>query len=851
MIKKTLLIILLLVAAWTANAVQRSSQEALAIARAFFARSEQTTTRGAVDNMIRPVISSRELLKAGDADTRHVVNGDAAFYVYNRGDDGYVIISGDDSMKPILGYSLTNAFVVDGLPDNLLQWLQLYQEYYEQITDRKGYIRTDKQSLTAASYPSTVAPLLGDINYNQDAPYWNDCPLLNGRNTYSGCVATAMATIMRYYQYPTRGIGSHSYTWKDKECAFNFGSTVFDWTNMLPQYYPGQYTTTQGKAISTLMYACGVAVNMNYDTGGSGASAMTVAQAVVDYFGYDSNSMGYAERACFTSAEWIDKIKNELASNRPIFYAGSSLDVGHAFVFDGYDEQNMVHVNWGWGGANNGYFEVASLDPDNPGIGGGTATGGGYVFNQCMVTGWQPPTEGSVYASYFQVDSIAASKSEVLKGSEQFNVTVYNIYNYTTTFKGGELALLVDKEGQRQVLATRTLSELKSLYGYSRASFTNLIIPADMADGVYTLSLATKEQRETDWTDVRARLGYNAQLRMTIAGDRCTFVAHTGEFNVNDLTGSVEATTTLYDGQSGKFNMTLTNQHTSIEYYGMAGVAFLSIPAEGTEEESEFVALVGYTQVEIAPSLTKNYNLSGVLEANLLGEKSLPAGEYYICPGVEWGPYIYALIDEENLVKVTVNEPRGNTTLNVLNGRLEKELITTGEQLKFLANLTVSGTGSSYSGTLTMRILPTNGMTPLSEYTQDVFVKKNVAYQLEMAFDPKVEAGNYIAALYKPALLGGYVKVVQLPFTVTVSTGIADATATEGIRLYKEPGSLRIVAEQNIRQIRIYALNGTLIYTGKPESATVTLATDRWSRGVYVIEMQTADGVWKQQKYFQ
>jgi hypothetical protein len=840
--KKTILFLVLLASALFANAAQRSAQEALAVARTFFAQG-QVSTRTTTDDL-RLVASSADLLGTTNTTTRSTTAG-VAFYVYNYGDAGYVIVSGDDRMKPVLGYSFAGAFVTENLPDNLRFWLQLYDKAYEQVTTRKksNVLKVPATPAQAASYPSTVAPLLGGINYNQDAPYWNDCPIIGGERTYAGCVATAMAMIMRYHQYPTQGIGSHSYQHSSGTLSFDYENTPFDWANMLPDYN-GQYNATQAKAVSTLLYACGVAVDMNYGTGGSGAQSSAVPQAAIDYFGYDAN-MAFASRDYFTSTEWMDKIKNELSSGRPIYYSGASLDVGHAFVFDGYDAADMVHVNWGWGGSNNGYFEVFELDPDNPGIGGGSSAGGGYRYEQTMITGWQKPTETTAYTSLFSVDSLVAAKVEVVK-AETFGVTAYTMINRTTKFSGGEVGLIAEQNGVQQVLTTRSLSEVPTYWGYSQYSFS-LAIPATLADGVYTIYLATKDKRETAWSYARGIQGNQAWITLTVAGDKCTLERYYGAFSVDLLSGTAEATQALYSGRKGNFKVTIANGNPTHDFYNLAGIAFISVPTETAA--ADFVGLVGYTQVEVKPGATKELLLSGDLKANLLGANlDIAAGDYYICPGIQFGQYVYALLDEDESkwTKVTVKRALGSPTLVVSNGRLEKSTIGTDEQLNVMADLSLTGFGNVYIGSLMAAVFKsTSGSTNNLHFT-DVIVESGAPTTLNMRFNPGEPAGDYFVEVYGHDATGNYNKYFfSLPFTITVPTAIGETQASEGIRLYREAQSIRLVSDEEIEQVRIYALDGRMIYSATPSSPTVSIPCSDWMRGIYLIEAKSARGVWK------
>ena len=211
--------------------------------------------------------------------------GVPAWYVYNQGVEAFVLVSGDDRMPDILGYSTDGAFVVEGMPSNLRAWLENYTAWADAL--QVGRVaEAAPVSVVPEGYPESVAPLLGDISYDQLAPYNSLCPELDGEHCATGCMATAMATILSYWKYPERGTGSHSYTSATYgfPCSFDFGSTVFDWDNILPTYVEGEYTDEQAEAIATLMYACGVAVDMDYGPE-SGAFEVNLLAGLVGYFG--------------------------------------------------------------------------------------------------------------------------------------------------------------------------------------------------------------------------------------------------------------------------------------------------------------------------------------------------------------------------------------------------------------------------------------------------------------------------------------------------------------------------------------------------------------------------------------
>ena len=836
--KKLLLLSLVLLCSLTAWTAQRSPEEALSIARSFFMQSSGVITRNAGD--IQLVAVSNDLLKS--VSTRSVEG--TAFYVYNHGQSAYVIVSGDDRMKPVLGYSDRGAFVINNLPPNIQSWLESYNAVYTALAGGEQVIK-EPRLLTRAVFPETVAPMLGDINWNQDAPYNNACPLVQGSRCVTGCVATAMAMILKYHNYPVKGKGSYSYkTSSGFEYSFDYGNTTFSWDKMLPQYVDGSYTAEQANAVAQLMYACGVAVDMDYSPSSSGAYSYKVGQALIDYFGYDEN-LGYISREYFTSEEWMNMIKTELSGGRPVLYNGASKDVGHEFVFDGYDAQNMVHVNWGWGGANNGYFEVVSLDPSSPGIGGGTNLGGGFIYQQGMLIGFEPPTTSSSYTSHFFLSKLEVSKEEVSKG-ENFDLTVTEMYNMSTTFKNGHLGFIAEKDSKQSVLWSASLGNVKTNLGIPEHTFSNITIPNDLADGTYALYLATKDVRESSWSRVRGDYGSESQFTLIVAGNQCTLTPFTGNLILQkDLDGSVEVLHNLYSGCKGDFKLLLSNNSATSEFYGLAGVMFLT-----TDEKPQIISLTGYTQLELKPGVdNEEIIISGNLVSNLTKTSTnIPVGDYYICPGVQWGEYVYGI--GEKLLPVTVNRAYGTSNLVVDNAHLEKNQLQVGEKLRLMADLSLSGTGNVYDKTLMAAIFTVGQSSTSNLHYADVFIEKDQPFELKMEIELQVEEGNYSVSLYKPELLGGYNgnhPLCSFNFSVGPATGIEDEVInTNGIIIYQQPVEdvLYIRTTNIVKIISVYNLSGQQMIQQKEsgDKKEYSIPVRGLTAGYYIVVLQSVDG---------
>ncbi len=326
------------------------------------------------------------------------LSGDKAryYYIYNRGSNaGFVIIAGDDELTPYIGYSTTGRFIVEDMPEQLAAFLKACQERIDELVSSISYHQALQPTRPSATEPTHIDPLLGNIQWNQSAP-WNDqTPVVGGEHTPVGCVATAYTQVMRYHQWPTQGEGTFSYKEErsDRQHSVDYGSTTYDWANMPERYDdPSRATEEETKALSTLAYHAGVAVEMMYAPSGSGSYTPLVARALADHFRYDKR-VSFKSRANYTQATWEQLLRNELIAARPIVYSGSGSGGGHAFVCDGYDAEGLFHINWGWGGMSDGYFNLNYLVPSDLGIGGGA--GGGFSLGQGAVIGIKPDRTGT------------------------------------------------------------------------------------------------------------------------------------------------------------------------------------------------------------------------------------------------------------------------------------------------------------------------------------------------------------------------------------------------------------------------------------------------------------------------
>lgn len=303
----------------------------------------------------------------------------APYYAFNL-EQGYVIVSGDDEMTELVGYAENGFFDAENVPPQMQLWLDGYAEYVAAVQSGKAKAR----KILLSDSPSVVVEPLVTTKWNQDAPFNNFAPEYtddnnNTQRCATGCAATAMAQIMKFHNWPEQGVGHYSYEHQSfGTISSNFSEHVYDWTNMIDRYNNGEYSNVQADAVALLMKDCGVSLNMNYGPV-SGASIYSYYPAFKNYFRYTSRTVN---RSGCETAEFTKIITDELQEGRPIIYCGTGEDGGHAFVVDGYDTNYFLHVNWGWGGYSDGYFDMNYMDPTGLGIGGGS---GAFKWNQGIV----------------------------------------------------------------------------------------------------------------------------------------------------------------------------------------------------------------------------------------------------------------------------------------------------------------------------------------------------------------------------------------------------------------------------------------------------------------------------------
>ena len=428
--------------------------------------------------------------RSGNVELTRAVTGvadgnDAAIYVFNS-DESFVIISADDRTPAVLGYSDHGAYDMKKAPDGLKAMLGWFQASVRNYSTTRGEV----------AIHDAIKPLL-TTKWNQHSPYNLLCPYdeKNDAPSVTGCVATAMAQIMKYHEYPS----------------------AYDWSLMKDEYDSGDESAA-AQEVAKVMKDAGASVYMEYSAIVSSANVDGISEAFRNTFGY-SISTELVSRAYFTAQEWDELIYSNLENKMPVYYGGTAIDIddskgylqgveaGHGFVVDGYDGKGLYHVNWGWGGLSDGFFLLSLLDPDNQGA-GGTSGSEGYTIKASAIVGIKPvkSTEKAVTTRRLRASSFSVVDGQTTlsrsSSSEDFPSfkTKIGIGNFITGSEDGtfDVGLLLCKGNELlSLLDSKSSTDFPKGKGY----FIDLEskIGKGLSNGTYQLRAVCRESGKEDW----------------------------------------------------------------------------------------------------------------------------------------------------------------------------------------------------------------------------------------------------------------------------------------------------------------------------------------------------------------
>lgn len=631
-----------------------------------------------------------------------------SYYVFpNANSKGFTIVSGDDRLPEIVGYSSQGSYDENNLPEGFISFMKAYQNLYNKVNlgdaealKNLAEIKAwrNKKNASAAS-TSAVAPLLGNIEWDQTSPYNNMCPRYDSVHVAAtGCVATAMAQVMAYYKYPKQlkaDIPGYVNRWNGIPMeipTITREEGVYDWDNMLPKYNKEANATQQQKdAVAKLMYHCGAAVQMNY---GPESAAAVSATKLAKYFGYDADLMMDLSRSSFTLDKWMQIIDTELAAGRPVLYGGQASDGGHQFICDGKDGEGLYHINWGWSGSQNGYFDLSLLNPEKGGTGSGSSTEG---YNRlCSMTIGIAPDNGVVDAPLATVPDIKAMNYGFLETTtkdtrenpdEAFDFWLdYGLGNQTYQAFSGYVALgILQKDGSYRIVSQKAHINVDPIPGEGMISVVDVNFRVNEAFEVGTVTLCPLYSKDGEnWTlcDIPSSFP-SVMLKITKTKMDVT----------SPLTAQVTGPEKLETGAYGTFQVTLSNL-SDLEYFGYIDVSF----SDKAEQVSAALARELYVSVPAHGSVTRSFNL-------------LPkqAGDFYLWLDELSGGYNRNLVDAQKftvdkgyeppiyLVETSTNAEPGlcETELAFYGGKQMRTPRVNGEQAEFTYKIKNDGEDAS------------------------------------------------------------------------------------------------------------------------------------------------------------
>ena len=491
------------------------------------------------------------------------------YYVFNNGDNrGFTIVSGDDLLPEIVGYSDRGTFTTDNMPVQLKDFLDGYKHMVADLLSGDSHAKSvvmerNNQLLTAPGSSPVHTPLLGTIVWDQGSPFNNLTPMKDGEHCVTGCVATALAQIMAYYKYPSalmEDIPAYTTSTNGYEMPSISKGQTYDWDNILDTYLnSSEYNETQAFEVAKLMLHVGCALKMDYDIYGSGANSSKAGEVLAKYFGYDPDNTTSISRKDVTQQEWNNIIYGELEALRPVLVSGSNSSGGHAFVCDGSDSNGLFHINWGWNGYCDGYFDITTLCEYQAGIIGGDD---GYNRGNSIVCGIAPdngikdapihetPTISGLY------DSFNIDVSERADASGKFNITAkVKVFNHAWEKFDGYIALKARfADGEEKIVSD--CYEVKIDARVESGAFSqSKTIPVEYAfpEGVTALEIVYS----TDKTNFKKTKRWSTEypVRWYVCATATTLSIDNGIHIAADLSTDF----TVYTGIENTFKLKLTN----------------------------------------------------------------------------------------------------------------------------------------------------------------------------------------------------------------------------------------------------------------------------------------------------
>ncbi len=740
-----------------------------------------------------------------------------SLYLFRNSADGFIILPADDCAAPVLGYGMNGSFSENDMPENLRWWLD---SYASEIAFAR---RNSASSFLAAPRPNRnrIAPLV-TTTWDQGSPYNSLCPKVGSTSTVTGCAATAMAQVMKYFNWPEKGTSSISYSWNGQTLSMDFAATTFDWNNMLNSYGSSDSATSK-TAVARLMKACGYSLEMNYGTNESAAQSEKIGQALISYFNYD-RGLWNACRNVYTNSDWETLIYNNLATCGPVLYCGSNNSAGHAFVCDGYEADGFFHINWGWSGMSDGYYLLSALNPGSQGIGGSTA---GYNSGQMAVIGIRKPQSSS---SPLSAPNIVAwsTPSVAVDGTAVYMFGPF--YNFTTYTLNGYFALrCINESTGREIITQSNNDEYApgvgvAYMGVSVESFSKgtwKFYPVFVTSSGEKISVSFPPYLENY---ARVQIGSTVTAEIPSKG---SITASSVEFN-----------SPFYLNR--KFSVSASvNNTASIDYSRTITPVLLR-----SQNISDIAAFGDEITLELPAQASTPLEYVGSWSSRPSNAPALTAGNYYFALAVSNGyslsgnnmvPSYSAISSFFPVTLTSASTPKISATISVAGN---SNAVNPSE---LTYNLKVSCTSGYFSDNVNVGVFPAEGGSAIAMAESDVLFldagqSKTVQVKCPFVGYPST---NYLgAAFYNGTQITG-----TIMFTTASNVGI-ESIESDGWYFNAGGNTLSVSAPASISMLSIYSSMGSEVLTvSTPGSSKMELDLDEIPAGIYIVSVEAGQSV--------
>ena len=842
--KITISFLLLIAIIFTAFAEKVEVDEATKVAKNFLLQSKRFGGQDGVTLVQSFVVSTPSQFIPGEFENTPLL------YIFNIANDGgLILVSGDDVASPVLGYTLSGNYDEENLPYSFRKWIEGYKNHIMWAIENEVEAIDEVENLWSQL-------LKGEYELDNDkrldplcSTTWDQSPYYNALcpgGSVTGCVATAMAQVMKYWNHPAQGTGMHSYNHETYgTLSANFGATTYEWSQM-----PNSISSNNN-ALATLMYHCGVSVDMNYSPEVSGAwvveddSPVCSESAFKNYFGYSSSLHG-EKRDWHSNSQWLQMLYTDLDAGRPLVYAGFGSGGGHAFVCDGYDAGDYFHFNWGWGGYYDGFFHIDALDPGGTGTGGGS---GGYNSGHQAIFDMVPEQTSSNYDLNLYSNLLVSPSTISMGGSFSAEVAIGNFG--TADFSGDFAAWVFDNSGNAieyvDVISTTLSSGYYNTYTFSTSGMSALL------PGNYTISVYYRSGGG-NWIKVGDG-SYNNNADLYVENDSDDISLYSS-FNLS--TGG----TTLTAGSSFSVTVDIVNYGTST-FYGEFNISLYDIEGywiETIETLSGAALQSGYYYDDLV------FETSGVgvqPGTYLLALQHKPDfGDWTLSGGSSQYPNPIEVIVQTAGEQADVYEPNDTESsarmLPVTFVGNSASVYTTGSNSDngFDYDYYSINLPSGYDYTITARAHDSYNSGNGQTYTNDILWSYKSDLYWSMAYDDimygviNVYNGGTVSFLAAPYFLGE-TGTYLLDFQITrAPIGVDEFGIDTEFSLYPNPTTdilnISAIGESEISALSVQDIAGNIIIDKDSpvlEGNTYSLDVSTFETGTYIVTLYTKDNI--------